>query len=261
MSSKVCTSYKNRIKIEVKELQEINNYFIAKGFENLNVKLTYKEKGQYKSLTGKRLSGEVEMQDIVQEYLYIHNHRSFVYLISLWEAFVKDFIKEQAIPPTYISSLESIWSKSKNSLSNDDNLVIGKNSKYNFRYVTYLLRNLYNIDFTKTPVESCVPLDYVDYLPIAREFGHLRSSITHDGGEITSNSNVQLKNTIKFVTGISLNGTNFLGKKLKITDELIYLACYMISDIISNINEHLTKGNTLNTNISTYTFQSGEGQN
>ncbi|RCX24613.1 hypothetical protein DEU47_104707 [Bacillus sp. AG236] len=257
MSSKVCEHYIDRIKKEVIELQETHNYFIVKGIENLDLDLPLKEKYKYKELTAKGLAGEVTLRDIVDEHLNINNQMRLVYLMSLWESFVKEFIKEQEIPQSYISVLDSLWKREI--VSSSDKILFGSPSNYNIRYITYLFRNLYSINFNIPPAQAIDFNCYGEFLPIARELGHLRNSIIHDGTTVTEISAIQLTNIIKL--SVKNEGNELLGYKIKIKDRLIYIACYLISDIIKNIQEYLANGSTLNTDTSTYSFQQGKNQN
>ncbi|AHV97079.1 hypothetical protein [Paenibacillus sabinae] len=157
-----------------------------------------------KQSMGLPVDAPLSMYDLTRPALEALPKFRFMYLVSLFEAFVQEYIAERKG-----ISLDDL----KNSLTNErstwqrlnGHTSVGSTSYYNVRFVNWLLNELYSIQ-----IQSVIET-------LTLEMGDLRKCLVHHGGEITKQDFVDgLK-----ATCLQLGLPSIIGTKVTVTKKLM----------------------------------------
>lgn len=165
LNSVACNKYERLINDEVANAEFHLDHVLIKGL-----------KDKFITVEGKKLMGLPEninfsMYDISKASLDAMPKMRFIYLMSLFEAFVKEYIAERSAInmdeiKNYTKTIQSEWDKTERSGT----------SLYNLKYVNFLFDRLYGIIINNGLNDSQVTV----------EAGILRNCIVHHNGEITN---------------------------------------------------------------------------
>lgn len=194
MKSKVCGKFERRLNNEIAAGEYFHDHKL------ISILKQEKLTEENKKLFGIPPSEDISMYDITRSALDSLPKIRFIYLISLLEAFFKEYLSERM--SVSIDSVENkvkqkysaFWQKEFNTST----------SLYNPNFVNYVINDLYKINLEEVTD------------PITFEMGELRRCIVHNDGRLNENYRAKLKNTIEF-----LNQKNKVENAVIITKELM----------------------------------------
>lgn len=141
---------------------------------------------------------------MTQQTLNAFPKMRFIYLTTLFDGFIKEYIAERQgieyVPGT--TNLKELYFKTKN--TEWKNKKCGSDSFYNLRYVQYILKYLYDIDFEGLMNK------------VTMEIGDVRNCIVHNNGFIPQSYMVNVKDTINYLKIKESNAINISNELLDI---------------------------------------------
>ena len=186
--------------------ERIINDEIAAGEYSLDITLIRALKNTIITDEGKISMGipiekEVTIYDLTKDAVTSLSKMRFIYLISLFEAFAQEYIAERK--SIKVEDLKenlkfqaSNWAKQTRNAST---------SYYNFKYVNFLFKELFSIDFS----------NHVNAITL--EGGDIRKCIVHHNGLVCNDyMKDHLKETLKFL-GLNQN----VGEKIEVTKKIM----------------------------------------
>jgi len=197
LNNKICLDFWNRINKEVASGQQFDYVTVSALKEQ---KIT---EGAKKVL-GIPISQEMTLLDFNQQAIDILGKLRLIYLFSIIEAFIEEYIADREKINTsditlHLKPLASAWMKQTTGLLNSQSFL-------NWSYLAFILKEKYKLNFS-TGVSECFI-----------EAGPLRNCLTHDNGIISDEIYRQnLQHVIK-IEGLP----NIIGSQIKVGSKLIW---------------------------------------
>lgn len=196
INSKTCKKYLQRINNEIAAGEYMQDHILK---DSLKLQ---KITSEGKKAIGVKEAVDLTIYDVTKGAYEILPGIRFIYLSSMMEAFIKEYIAERDS-----ISLDQVKSSLSTESSQWDRNGGGSKSFYNLPFVFFVTKQKYSID----PSSSLKP--------VTLELGVLRNCIVHNSGELIDQYSIDnLPNTITF-----LNNKSCIGEVLKVDKKMMAL--------------------------------------